>query len=61
MTRPAAVRRPRFTGRAAVLAVVMCAILLSLAYPVREYIAQRRQLDQLQVTRQQLTTQLRQL
>jgi cell division protein FtsB len=31
-----------------VLAVVICAIALSLAYPVREYIAQRRQIDQLQ-------------
>ena len=38
---------PRFTSRAAVLAVVLCAIALSLAYPVREYIAQRRQIDQL--------------
>jgi cell division protein FtsB len=40
--------RARFTSRAAVLAVVLCAIALSLAYPVREYIAQRRQIDQLQ-------------
>ena len=39
--------RPRLTSRAAVLAVVMCAIALSLAYPVREYIAQHRQIDQL--------------
>lgn len=39
--------RARFTSRAAVLAVVLCAIALSLAYPVREYIAQRRQIDQL--------------
>jgi cell division protein FtsL len=31
-----------------VLAVVLCAIALSLAYPVREYIAERRQIDQLQ-------------
>ena len=61
MTAPAASRRPRFTGRAAVLAVVLCAVLLSLAYPVREYIAQRRQLDQLLVTRQQLVAQLKQL
>jgi cell division protein FtsL len=30
-----------------VLAVVLCAIALSLAYPIREYIAQRRQIDQL--------------
>jgi cell division protein FtsL len=31
-----------------VLAIVLCAIALSLAYPVREYIAERRQIDQLQ-------------
>jgi cell division protein FtsB len=41
------VSRPHFTGRAAVLAIVLCGIALSLAYPVREYIAQRRQIDQL--------------
>src|SRR6202012_2658540 len=37
----------KLTGRAALLAVVICAIALSLAYPVREYIAQRQQIDQL--------------
>ena len=56
MTLPAASRpperdRPRFTSRAAVLAVVLCAIALSLAYPVREYIGQRRQIDQLTAQR----------
>ena len=59
--RPQVADRARFTSRAAVLAVVICAIALSLAYPVREYIAQRRQIDQLQAERQLLTTQLRQL
>jgi cell division protein FtsB len=53
--------RTRFTSRAAVLAVVICAIALSLAYPVREYIAQRRQIDQLQVQRQALLARLRAL
>jgi cell division protein FtsL len=43
----AAPRSTRLTGRAAVLAVVICAIVLSLAYPVREYVAQRRVIDQL--------------
>ena len=43
-----AAARPRLTSRAAVLAVVICAIALSLAYPVREYIAQHRQIDQLE-------------
>jgi cell division protein FtsB len=43
----ASARPTRLTGRAALLAVVICAIALSLAYPVREYIAQRQQIDQL--------------
>ena len=47
MAGDAARERPRFTSRAAVLIVVVCAIALSLAYPVREYIAQRQQIDQL--------------
>ncbi len=53
--------RPHFTGRAAILAVVLCAIALSLAYPVREYIAQRRQIDQLQAQRSQTALQLKRL
>src|SRR6202041_3564404 len=54
----AAPRTTRLTGRAAVLAVVICAIALSLAYPVREYIAQRRQIDQLQAQSQATTAEL---
>jgi cell division protein FtsL len=50
--------RPKFTSRAAVLAVVICAVALSLAYPVREYIAERRQIDQLQALNAQLDGQL---
>jgi cell division protein FtsB len=53
--------RPRFTSRAAVLVVVVCAIALSLAYPVREYLAQLRQIDQLRAQQAQITAQLRQL
>jgi cell division protein FtsB len=53
--------RPRFTSRAAVLAVVVCAIALSLAYPVREYIAQRRQIDQLEAQQFQIVVQLKSL
>jgi cell division protein FtsB len=41
-----------------VLAVVLCAIALSLAYPVREYIAQRRQIDQLQAQQQAIAARL---
>ncbi len=53
--------RSRLTTRAAVLAVVLCAIALSLAYPVREYIAQRRQIDQLEVQRQAIAVKLSRL
>jgi cell division protein FtsB len=60
--RPASsVRSTKLTGRAALLAVVVCAIALSLAYPVREYIAQRRQIDQLLATRQSISAQVKSL
>jgi cell division protein FtsB len=59
-SRPASAR-PRFTSRAAVLVIVLCAIALSLAYPVREYIAQLRQISQLQAQQARITAQLRQL
>jgi cell division protein FtsB len=55
---PTAPKRPRLTTRAAVLAVVLCAIALSLAYPVREYIAQRRQIDQLEAQQQAIAARL---
>jgi cell division protein FtsB len=42
------------TSRAAVLAIVVCAIALTLAYPVREYLADRRQIDQLAATNARL-------
>ncbi|MGH3155316.1 MAG: FtsB family cell division protein [Streptosporangiaceae bacterium] len=62
MPRSTAARsRPRLTSRAAVLAVVICAITLSLAYPVREYIAQRRQISALGTQQQALTSQLSKL
>jgi cell division protein FtsB len=51
----------RLTGRAAVLAVVICAIALSLAYPVREYIAQRQQIDQLSAQNQTMSAQVKSL
>jgi cell division protein FtsB len=53
--------RPKFTSRAAVLAVVVCAVTLSLAYPVREYIAERRLIDQLETGNAQTAAKVRQL
>jgi len=43
---------PALTGRAAVLALLVCVIALSLAYPLREYIAQRAQIAQLKEERE---------
>jgi cell division protein FtsB len=54
-------RPTKLTGRAALLAVVMCAIALSLAYPVREYIGQRQQIDQLLNTQESLSAQVKNL
>ncbi len=36
-----------FTTRAALLALALCAVVLTLAYPAREYLAQHRQINQL--------------
>ena len=58
---PVPPRSTRLTGRAAVLAVVICAIALSLAYPVRAYLAQRQQIDQLVTQQQAMATQVKSL
>jgi cell division protein FtsL len=58
---PVSPRTTRLTGRAAVLAVVICAIALSLAYPVREYLAQRQQIDQLVAQQQTMLAQVKNL
>jgi cell division protein FtsL len=58
---PDSPRTTRLTGRAAVLAVVICAIALSLAYPVRAYMAQREQIDQLVAQQQTMLTQVKNL
>lgn len=54
-------RQSRFTGRAGMLAVVVCVVALSLAYPVREYLAQRQQIGRLAAGRQSLSNQVRTL
>lgn len=59
--RPVLAGRPKLTSRAAVLAVVLCAIALSLAYPIREYIAERRQIDQLQAQNAAIAAQVQYL
>jgi cell division protein FtsL len=54
-------RATRMTSRAAVLAVVICAIALSLAYPVREYVDQRQQIGQLVAQQQTMLAQVKDL
>jgi cell division protein FtsL len=62
VSRPAAApRTTRLTGRAAVLAVVICAVVLSLAYPVREYLGQRQQIGQLVAQQQTMLAQVKNL
>ncbi|MEU4998369.1 septum formation initiator family protein [Streptomyces sp. NPDC021622] len=34
-------RRSRLTGRAALLALVLCSLIVALAYPIRQYVSQR--------------------
>ena len=58
---PVSPRTTRLTSRAAVLAVVICAIALSLAYPVRAYLAQREQIDQLVAQQRTMLTQVKNL
>jgi cell division protein FtsL len=58
---PVSPRTTRLTSRAAVLAVVICAIALSLAYPVRAYMTQRQQIDHLVAQQQTMLTQVKNL
>ncbi|PZS35770.1 MAG: septum formation inhibitor [Pseudonocardiales bacterium] len=44
---PAARARGRLTGRAAVLGLAVCVVVLTLAYPMRSYLAQRNEIAHL--------------
>lgn len=59
--RPEPSSRPKLTSRVAVLAVLICAIALTLAYPIRAYLAERRQVAQLEAQDAQLAARERQL
>ncbi|MFJ9664606.1 septum formation initiator family protein [Streptomyces sp. NPDC101219] len=41
-------RRSRLTGRAALLALVICSLIVALAYPMRQYVSQRAEIADLQ-------------
>ncbi|QKW07024.1 septum formation initiator family protein [Streptomyces sp. NA04227] len=40
-------RRSRLTGRAALLALVLCSLVVALAYPMRQYVSQQAEIDDL--------------
>ena len=40
--------RNRLTGRAGILALTLCAVMVTVAYPLRQYLAQRSQLSALE-------------
>lgn len=46
-------RRSRLTGRAALLALVLCSLIVALAYPIRQYVSQRAEIGELQRQREQ--------
>ncbi|MFI0239684.1 septum formation initiator family protein [Streptomyces sp. NPDC016845] len=46
-------RRSRLTGRAALLALVVCTLVVALAYPMRQYVSQRGEIADLQRQQQE--------
>ena len=45
-------RRSRLTGRAALLALVLCTLVVALAYPIRQYVSQRAEISDMERERQ---------
>ena len=54
-------RRSRLTGRAALLALVLCTLVVALAYPIRQYVSQRAEVADLQREREQARRRVEQL
>ncbi len=54
-------RRSRLTSRAALLALVVCSLVVALAYPIRQYVSQRAEIADLQKERQQARERVEQL
>ncbi|NGO48778.1 FtsB family cell division protein [Streptomyces ureilyticus] len=54
-------RRSRLTGRAALLALVLCSLIVALAYPTRQYVSQRAEIAELEQERQQARERVEQL
>ncbi|MHB9861218.1 FtsB family cell division protein [Streptomyces sp. YIM S03343] len=54
-------RRSRLTGRAALLAIVVCTLVVALAYPIRQYVSQRAEIADLQRQKRQAAARVEQL
>ncbi|MFF3613448.1 septum formation initiator family protein [Streptomyces sp. NPDC002580] len=54
-------RRSRLTGRAALLALVLCSLIVALAYPMRQYVSQRAQVADVERQREQARQRVEQL
>jgi len=54
-------RRSRLTGRAALLALVLCTLVVALAYPIRQYVSQRAEIADLQRQEEQAKQRVEQL
>jgi len=54
-------RRSRLTGRAALLVLVLCSLVVALAYPIRQYVSQRAEIADLQREKEQARQRVEQL
>ncbi|MFG2120510.1 septum formation initiator family protein [Streptomyces sp. NPDC048710] len=54
-------RRSRLTGRAALLALVLCSLIVALAYPMRQYVSQRAEIADQQRQQEQARKRVEQL
>ncbi|MDR6974940.1 cell division protein FtsB [Streptomyces sp. 3330] len=54
-------RRSRLTGRAALLALVLCTLIVALAYPMRQYVSQRAEIADLEREKRQASERVEQL
>ncbi|GGZ16624.1 FtsB family cell division protein [Streptomyces poonensis] len=54
-------RRSRLTGRAALLALVLCSMIVALAYPTRQYFSQRAEIAELEREREEARARVEEL
>ncbi|MFJ8534382.1 septum formation initiator family protein [Streptomyces sp. NPDC093591] len=54
-------RRSRLTGRAALLALVLCSLVVALAYPIRQYVSQRADVADMQRQKEEAAKRVEQL